>query len=89
MSLAEAKDICIYLMPLKKHIQVLEETDFSECIPLLPVIVHVVALIWVHCKYFDQVKLIILLKQISNLLIQQVIMFFHQQVHFFCVEQRH
>lgn len=72
MSLAEAKDICLYLTPLKKHIQALEETDFSECIPLIPPVVHVVGLIWVQCKYFDQVKLIILFKQICNLLIQEV-----------------
>lgn len=72
VALAEAKDICLYLTPLKKHIQGLEETDFSECIPLLPPVVHVVGLIWVQCKSFDQIKLIILLKQICNLLIQEV-----------------
>lgn len=72
MELAVAKDLCLYLSPLKKHIQALEQTDFSECIPLLPPIVHVVCLIWVQCKSFDQIKLIILLKQICNLLIQEV-----------------
>ncbi|CAH1164042.1 unnamed protein product [Phaedon cochleariae] len=71
MALSEAKDINLYLSPLKKHIQSLEETDFSECIPLLKPLVHVVCLIWVNCKSYDQVKLITLLKQICNLLIQE------------------
>lgn len=71
-SLAEAKDVCLYLTPLKKHIQTLEETDFSEVIPLLAPTMHVICLIWSNCKSFDQSKLIILLKQVSNLLIQEV-----------------
>ncbi|KAJ8958202.1 hypothetical protein NQ314_006441, partial [Rhamnusium bicolor] len=69
VALAEAKDVCLYLTPLKKHIQLLEETDLSECIPLLTPVMHVICLIWSNCKSFDEVKLIILLKQICNLLI--------------------
>lgn len=72
MALAEAKDVCLYLNPLKRHIQQLEGTDFSECIPLLAPVMHVICLIWSQCKSFDQVKLIILLKQFCNLLIQEV-----------------
>ncbi|KAG5897820.1 hypothetical protein JTB14_011820 [Gonioctena quinquepunctata] len=71
VALSEAKDVNIYLSPLKKHIQALEETDFSECIPLLAPMMHVICLIWTNCKSYDQVKLIILLKQICNLLIQE------------------
>ncbi|EFA11309.2 dynein beta chain, ciliary [Tribolium castaneum] len=71
ISLAEAKDICLYLKPLKKHIALVEETDFSECIPVLAPLMHVVCLIWSNSKYYDQVKIIVLLKQICNLLIQE------------------
>lgn len=69
VALAEAKDIYLHLTPLIKHITQLEETDFSECIPLLAPVMHVVCLIWATCDSYDQVKLITLLKQICNLLI--------------------
>lgn len=72
MGLAEAKDICLYLKPLKKHIDALQETDFSENTPLFAPLIHIVCLIWSNSKYYDQVKIIVLLKQICNLLIQEV-----------------
>lgn len=72
ISLAEAKDINLYLKPLKKHIDSLEEIDFSDCIPLLAPMMHVICLIWSNSQYYDQVKITILLKQICNLLICQV-----------------
>ncbi|XP_057668614.1 dynein beta chain, ciliary [Diorhabda carinulata] len=71
IALSEARDINLYLTPLKKHIQVLEETDFSENLSLLSPIMHVVCLIWSNCKSFDQTKLVTLFKQICNLLIQE------------------
>lgn len=74
IALAEAKDIYLHLTPLKRHITLLEETDFSECIPLLAPLMHVVCLIWATCESYDQVKLITLLKQICNLLILEVIL---------------
>ncbi|XP_044764909.1 dynein beta chain, ciliary [Coccinella septempunctata] len=69
MALAEAKEINLYYQPLKKHLTTFEETDFSECLPLLEPIMVVLCLIWANCKYCDQVRIIILLKQICNLLI--------------------
>ncbi|XP_031336595.1 dynein beta chain, ciliary isoform X1 [Photinus pyralis] len=71
ISLAEAKDINLYLKPLKRHLVLLEDTDFSDAMPLVRPLVHVVCLIWSNSQYFDQVKLIVLLKQICNLLIYQ------------------
>lgn len=73
IALAETKDICLYLKPLKRHIDLLQEnSDFSEASPLFLPLMHVVALIWVKSRYYDQVKIIILFKQICNLLIQEV-----------------
>lgn len=72
MALAEAKDICVYLQPLKKYITQLQETEFNECSAIFAPMVHVLALIWHNSKYYDQVKIIVLLKQICNLLIQEV-----------------
>lgn len=80
VALAEAKDICLYLKPLQKHISLLEETDFSESMPLLAPLMHVVCLVWANSKYYDQVKLIVLLKQICNLLIHEVFNFFYSEL---------
>lgn len=71
LALAEAKDICIHLKPLKKYIRQLQETEFSDCMVIFPSLMHVVCLIWYCSKYYDQVKIIVLLKQICNLLIQE------------------
>lgn len=71
MALAEAKDICTYLAPLKKHIDTLQETEFNECIPLLAPLIHVLCLIWSNSRYYNEVKMIVLLKQVCNLLIQE------------------
>lgn len=71
LSLAEAKDICLHLSPLKKHISLLEETEFNECGPHLAPLMHVLCLIWSHSNYYNESKLIVLLKQVCNLLIQQ------------------
>lgn len=72
-ALTEAKDICLYLKPLIKHLTTIEETDFSELIPLLKPLMHVVCLIWSHSRYYcNSAKIIVLLKQICNMLIQQV-----------------
>lgn len=73
LALAEAKEINLYYQPLKKQLATFEETDFSECISLLEPIMVVLCLIWANCKYCDQVRIIILLKQICNLLILEVI----------------
>ncbi|XP_049809049.1 dynein beta chain, ciliary [Schistocerca nitens] len=71
-ALAEAKDIVLYLKPLQKHFTALEETDFSEVQPLLKPLMHVVCLVWANSRYYcNSAKIIVLLKQICNLLIQQ------------------
>lgn len=73
-ALAESKDITIYLNPLQKHFTQLEETDFAEAKPLLHPLIHVVCLVWANSRYYcHSSKLIILLRQICNLLIHQVI----------------
>lgn len=73
VALAQARDIYSHLTPLKRHITLLEEIDFSEVLPLLAPVMHIVCLIWATCESYDQVKLISLLKQICNLLVLEVI----------------
>lgn len=72
LSLAEAKNICLHLTPLRKHTSTLEETEFNECAPLLAPLMHVLCLIWSNSTYYNENKLIVLLRQCCNLLIQQV-----------------
>ncbi|XP_062717225.1 dynein beta chain, ciliary-like [Aedes albopictus] len=72
-ALAEARDITLYLNPLTRHFQQLEDTEFSECKVLLKPLMHVVCLIWSNSLYYcHSAKLIVLLRQICNLIIQQV-----------------
>jgi len=71
--LAEAKDIVLYLKPLLHHFTTLEETDFSEVSPCLRPLMHVVCLVWAYSRYYcSSAKIIVLLRQICNLLIKQV-----------------
>lgn len=44
-ALAESRDITLYLSPLMKHFMQFEETDFSECKPLIKPLMHVVCLV--------------------------------------------
>ena len=73
-ALAEAKDICLYLKPLLKPLTNLENTiEFSDIKPQLKPLLHVVCLIWANSKYYcNSAKIIVLIRQICNLLIEQV-----------------
>lgn len=51
-ALAEARDITLYLNPLTRHFQQLEDTEFSECKVLLKPLMHVVCLIWSNSLYY-------------------------------------
>jgi len=71
-SLAEAKEISLYLTPLAKCFKSVEEVDFAEAKPLMATLIHSLGLAWAKCKsYQSSGKLIIMLRQICNLLIQE------------------
>ncbi|XP_067615922.1 dynein beta chain, ciliary [Eurosta solidaginis] len=71
-ALAEAKDITLYLNPLKRLIQLLEEMDFAECKPLLIQLMYVVCTMWGSSRYYsNSSKITVLLKQLCNLIIYQ------------------
>ncbi|XP_067212065.1 dynein beta chain, ciliary [Linepithema humile] len=71
-SLDEAKDIALYLTPLTKCFKSVEEIDFSEAKPLMATLIHSLGLAWAKCtSYQSSGKLIIILRQICNLLIQE------------------
>lgn len=70
----EAREIDRFLKPLQKKIEAIESSDFDELGPRLPPMLHILCLTWVHCKYYcSSTKLITILREISNLLIEQVI----------------
>ncbi|KAK2575931.1 hypothetical protein KPH14_007294 [Odynerus spinipes] len=71
-SLEEAKEISLYLTPLGKCFKAVEETDFSETKSLMAVLIHTLGLAWAKSKYYQSSsKVIIMLKQMCNLLIQE------------------
>lgn len=72
-ALEEAKDIVRYLKPLQKHFKLLEETDFGDIAVCLSPLMHVVCLVWSNSRFYrSSGKIIVLLKEICNLLIAQV-----------------
>uniref|UniRef100_A0A8C3LCE3 Dynein axonemal heavy chain 9 n=1 Tax=Chrysolophus pictus TaxID=9089 RepID=A0A8C3LCE3_CHRPC len=75
-ALSEAQDIHLHLMPLRRHLEDIERADFSEVQPLLLPLLHVVCLIWVSSKHYSQpARIVVLLQEICNLLIQQAVVY--------------
>ena len=69
----EAQDITTYLKPLASHIEGFEEVDFNELLPKLAPLIHVVCLIWSNSQYYNTApRIIVLLQEICNSLIDQV-----------------
>ncbi|KAF6216233.1 hypothetical protein GE061_000573 [Apolygus lucorum] len=68
----EAEEIDRYLQVIVPHITEIQSVPFIEAEPSFMPLVHNIALIWVHCAYFrTSTKLVILLKEICNLLMQE------------------
>ncbi|XP_056673432.1 dynein axonemal heavy chain 9 isoform X2 [Monodelphis domestica] len=71
-ALREAQDIYVHLKPLQRHVENIENVEFSEVKPLVGPLLHVIFLIWSTSKYYCcPVRIIVLLQEIYNLLIQQ------------------
>lgn len=72
-ALTEAQDVRLHLMPLKCRLEDIERVEFSEVKPFLLPLLHVVCLIWVTSKHYNMpVRIVVLLQEICNLLIEQV-----------------
>ncbi|XP_064323504.1 dynein axonemal heavy chain 9 [Phalacrocorax carbo] len=75
-ALTEARDIDLHLTPLKRHLEDIERVEFSEVKPFLVPLLHVVCLIWVTSKHYNvPVRIVVLLQEICNLLIQQALVY--------------
>lgn len=72
-ALGEAQDIDLHLTPLQQPLEDLEAAEFSQVKPLLVPLLHTVCWIWVTSKHYSvPVRIVVLLQEICNLLIQQV-----------------
>uniref|UniRef100_UPI00398EA260 dynein axonemal heavy chain 11-like isoform X1 n=2 Tax=Pristiophorus japonicus TaxID=55135 RepID=UPI00398EA260 len=75
-ALIEVQDIDLHLRPLQRHIEIMQETEFAEILVFIPALFHTICLIWSHSKYYCiPVRIIVLLQEFCNLLIEQAIVF--------------
>ena len=72
-ALDEAIDVYIYLKPMRRHFEELEESDFADLKEHLPPMFHCLCLVWSHCKHYQQPsRLVVLLQEITNLMLDLV-----------------
>ncbi|XP_064179132.1 dynein heavy chain 9, axonemal [Anguilla rostrata] len=71
-ALEEARDINVYLKPLQRLFESLESVEFNEIKSQIGPLMHSVCLTWANSKYYNTpARIIVLLQEICNLLIQQ------------------
>jgi dynein heavy chain len=60
-------------MPLRYHLEDLEQAEFDESEKLFAPLLHVVCLIWAHSSYYNTpARIIVLLQELCNMLIEMV-----------------
>ncbi|GAA6225045.1 dynein heavy chain 9, axonemal [Lates japonicus] len=71
-ALEEAKDICTYLRPLQRLFEDMESMEFPDVRGQIGPLMHTVCLVWANSRYYNTpARLIVLLQETCNLLIQQ------------------
>ncbi|KAG7506656.1 dynein heavy chain 9, axonemal [Solea senegalensis] len=71
-ALMEAEDICAYLKPLQHWFEDMESAEFPEIRRQIGPLMHMVCLVWANSRYYDDpARLIVLLQETCNFLIQQ------------------
>ncbi|KAA8584116.1 hypothetical protein FQN60_015324, partial [Etheostoma spectabile] len=71
-ALEEAKDICRYLRPLQRLFEDMETAEFPDVRAQIGPLMHTVCLVWATSRYYNTpARLVVLLQETSNLLIQQ------------------
>uniref|UniRef100_UPI003AAF1F9A dynein beta chain, ciliary-like n=1 Tax=Centroberyx gerrardi TaxID=166262 RepID=UPI003AAF1F9A len=71
-ALEEAKDICTYLRPLQRLFEDMENAEFPDVKGQIGPLMHTVCLVWANSRYYNTpARLIVLLQETCNLLIQQ------------------
>ncbi|XP_071071224.1 dynein axonemal heavy chain 11 [Dasypus novemcinctus] len=75
-ALLEAQDVDLYLSPLRRHIQRLQETEFPQTHILIAPLFHTICLIWSHSTFYNTpARVIVLLQEFCNLFIDQAIVY--------------
>ncbi|KAG7253549.1 hypothetical protein CRUP_011683, partial [Coryphaenoides rupestris] len=70
--LDEAKDICVHLKPLQRLFEDVETADFPDAGRQIGPLMHTVCLVWASSRYYGTpARLVVLLRETCNLLIQQ------------------
>jgi dynein heavy chain len=70
-ALSEARDVHMHLKPLRVHFEIMEETEYVDLSKTFPPLFHTICLVWTHCQNYQQpARLVVLLQEVSNLLIQ-------------------
>ena len=73
IAVLEAEDIDLYLRPLRRLISSVEEKSFPQLDTLLPPLFHTLCLIWSRSQYYcTPQRLVILLQEFCNLIIEKV-----------------
>ncbi|XP_068610643.1 dynein axonemal heavy chain 9 [Brachionichthys hirsutus] len=71
-ALEEAKDICTYLSPLQRLFEDMEAAEFPQVRGQIGPLMHAVCLVWANSRYYNTPgRLIVLLQETCNLLVQQ------------------
>lgn len=71
-ALSEAQDINLYLKPLQRHFEEIENVEFNEVKPVIVPLMHVLCLVWAQSKYYNTpARIIVLMQEVCNLFIQQ------------------
>ena len=71
--LAEARNISLYLIPIRACLEELEQTPFDQCKPYLRPLMHTISLVWANSDYYNTpTRIIVLMQEICNLIIEMV-----------------
>lgn len=70
-ALTEAREVYMYLKPLGRMFEELEEGDYIEVLDKIPAVMHVLCLVWANCEHYRQpARLVVLLQEVCNMLIE-------------------
>ncbi|KAK7919110.1 hypothetical protein WMY93_010394 [Mugilogobius chulae] len=71
-ALEEAWDVCAHLKPLQRLLQDLEEAEFPQVKGHMAPLMHTVCLLWARSRFYCRpARIIVLLQEMCNLLLQQ------------------
>ena len=69
------------MTPLRHWFEDYEQAEFDESIPLLAPMMHTIALVWANSRYNTPARIVVLLQEVCNLIIEQVIITFTPSEH--------